>query len=106
MSVAGQSGVHARGLDGASLSAEHTEVLPAPPDVRPLTRDFLAWLAGGPRTYREVMEAWQTSCPRLSIWEDALADGLVRSERGDGSTTGQVIVTLTARGRAVLDKRA
>ena len=23
------------------------------------------------------MDAWRTSCPRLSVWEDATADGLV-----------------------------
>jgi hypothetical protein len=40
------------------------------------------------------MDAWQSSCPRLSIWEDALADGLVRFERG--------LVALTDTGRATL----
>ena len=33
----------------------------------PLVLDFLDWLAAGPRPYAEVMEAWRTSCPRLSI---------------------------------------
>jgi hypothetical protein len=28
------------------------------------------------------MEAWKSSCPRLTVWEDALADGLVRVDRG------------------------
>ena len=46
------------------------------------TAQLLAWIAEGPRTYPETMEAWRTSCPRLSIWEDALADGLVRIARG------------------------
>ncbi len=77
----------------------------ATPSLRPLTRDFLVWLASAPRTHAEVMATWQTSCPRLSIWEDALDEGLVRSERADGNPTGQVIVTLTARGRALLDGR-
>lgn len=31
---------------------------------RPLTRDFLLWVAGGPRTSAEAMEAWRSSCPR------------------------------------------
>src|SRR5207248_8806967 len=43
--------------------------------VSPLTRDLLDWIASTPRTYRETMEAWRTSCPRLSIWEDAVGDG-------------------------------
>ena len=36
-----------------------------------LTEQFLAWVADRPRTYAEAMEAWRSSCPRLSIWEDA-----------------------------------
>jgi hypothetical protein len=55
---------------------------------------FLAWVADRPRTRADVMEAWRT-CPRLSLWEDAMIDGLVRLENRQ--------VTLTARGRAVLD---
>jgi len=47
-------------------------------DTARLTRDLLAWIANGPRTYEATMEAWRTSCPRLSIWEDAVCDGLVR----------------------------
>ena len=42
-----------------------------------LTLQMLQWLASGPRDYAEAMEAWRTSCPRLTIWEDAWADGLV-----------------------------
>ena len=30
------------------------------------------------------MDAWRTSCPRLSIWDDAIRDGLVRMEKGGG----------------------
>ena len=40
--------------------------------LKPLIVDFLAWLADGPRPYGEVMEAWRTSCPRLTVWEDAI----------------------------------
>ena len=69
--------------------------------ARALTLDFLRWIAGGMRSYADVMDAWRTSCPRLSIWEDAVEAGLVRPERRpeDG---GQIVVTLTARGRALL----
>jgi hypothetical protein len=38
---------------------------------------FLAWVDAQPRTYAQTMEAWRTSCPRLSTWEDATAGGLV-----------------------------
>lgn len=71
------------------------------PSVGPLTRDFLAWVARQPRSYAEAMEAWRSSCPRFTIWEDALADGLVRVE-GGGSTMGEATVVLTPRGRDLL----
>jgi hypothetical protein len=47
------------------------------------TLQLLAWIAERPRTYPETMEAWKSSCPRLTVWEDAVADGLVRVERGN-----------------------
>jgi hypothetical protein len=58
------------------------------------TRELLTWIAGRQPTYAETMEAWRTHCPRLSIWEDALADGLVRVRRRE--------VVLTPRGRDAL----
>lgn len=70
--------------------------------VRPLTRDFLEWLAARPRTYGEVMEVWRTSCPRFSIWEDALQDGLVRLERAPGVSFEGAAVAITKRGRELL----
>lgn len=36
-----------------------------------LVLDLLEWIGPSPRPYAEVMEAWRTSCPRLSVWEDA-----------------------------------
>lgn len=73
-----------------------------PTSVHPLTLDFLRWVAEQPRSYEEAMEAWRTNCPRLSIWEDALADGLVVVERNPDMTDNQVAVT--PRGRALLDQ--
>jgi hypothetical protein len=76
------------------------------PDAAPVTllmREFLAWLARAPRTYDETMTAWRTSCPRQSVWEDALADGLIRLDRERGTPLGQTRVVLTARGRCLLD---
>jgi hypothetical protein len=70
--------------------------------LMPLTIDFLAWLAGGPRPYGEVMEAWRTSCPRLPVWEDAVDHGLVARTHRVGETP---LVELTARGRALLAAR-
>ena len=53
---------------------------------------FLAWVADRPRTYAATMEAWHSTCPRLSVWEDAIIDGLVRLDNG-----GDRAVRLTPR---------
>ena len=66
-----------------------------------LTQQFLAWVAEAERSYADA-EAWRRSCPHLSIWEDAIADGLIRFENGGGMR--QARLTLTARGRARLDR--
>jgi hypothetical protein len=65
-----------------------------------LTLQFLAWVAEDRRTYAQAMEAWRSSCPRLSIWEDAILDGLIAFD--SGPTRNQSRVTLTQKGRALL----
>ncbi|WP_458095777.1 hypothetical protein [Roseomonas sp. WA12] len=45
--------------------------------TEPLVLDLVEWVAQRPRAYAEVMEAWRTSCPRLTVWEEALERGLV-----------------------------
>lgn len=70
-----------------------------------LTVQFLAWVGAQPRTYGDAMETWRTSCPRLSIWEDAILDGLVQLESHSGKPRDQSAVTLTRRGRAMLERR-
>jgi hypothetical protein len=69
-----------------------------------LTLQFLAWLRDGERTYGETMEAWRSTCPRLSIWEDAVRDGLVLIE--SSGTMAAARVKLTSRGRSLLDTDA
>jgi hypothetical protein len=64
-----------------------------------LILDFLEWLGAGPRPYAEAIDAWRTSCPRLTVWEDALDRGLVRRLRRDG---GESLVEVTDAGRALL----
>jgi hypothetical protein len=59
---------------------------------------FLAWVEDRPRTREEAVEAWH-SCPHISVWEDAVVDGLVRTEN-DGHRT----ITLTRHGRAMLEQ--
>jgi hypothetical protein len=62
--------------------------MPAP------TLQLLEWVAGRSPSYAETVDVWKTSCPRLAVWEDALADGLVRVDRGR--------VVLTAAGGDLL----
>ena len=52
-----------------------TPTVPAP------LLQLLEWVAERPRGYDETIEAWKSSCPRLTVWEDALAGALVRVER-------------------------
>ncbi len=58
-----------------------------------LTRQMLEWIAARPRDYAEIMETWRTSCPKLSIWEDACIEGLIDHEPG----TGKVILSVAGR---------
>ena len=58
---------------------------------------FLTWVADRPRNYAQTMDAWRSSCPRLSVWEDAIIEGLIRIESNANRS-----VRLTARGSAVL----
>lgn len=67
-----------------------------------LMLSFLGWIGSGHRSYAETMEAWRTSCPRFTIWEDALNEDLVRLERGDDAGRRETTVILTPRGQAVL----
>lgn len=68
-------------------------------DTRPLVLDLVEWVAREPRTHAELMDVWRTSCPRLTVWEDAVEAGLVT--RGYDPATGG-IVTVTNAGRAAL----
>jgi hypothetical protein len=54
------------------------------PVIDALILDLLGWLASGDRTYEEVMDAWRTSCPRLTVWEDANDRGLIATEQLNG----------------------
>jgi hypothetical protein len=64
------------------------------PTVTAPTRQLLVWITEQPRSYGETIEVWKTSCPRLAVWEDALAADLVRLDRR--------CVLLTAAGKELL----
>jgi D-3-phosphoglycerate dehydrogenase len=82
-------------MSGAGNSAKD-------PVVEALILDLLQWLANGERTYEEVMEAWRTSCPRLTVWEDANDRGLIASEQVNGCT----VVRPSSSGLALLGQRS
>ena len=67
-----------------------------------LTVQFLTWVAARPRCYGETMEAWRSTCPRMSVWEDALGDGLVAVDCRDGGGMSDAAVALTGAGWAML----
>ena len=50
----------------------------------------------------EVIEAWHTSCPRLPVWEEAQARGLLAREHRPG---GGVFISVSKAGSALLSQR-
>ncbi len=64
-----------------------------------LLLDMLEWLAQAPRTYDQTMEAWRTSCPRLTVWEDAADRDFIQRETKRGVTC----VVVTAAGQRYLN---
>jgi hypothetical protein len=69
----------------------------------PLVLDLVQWIAREPRTYAEVLDAWKTSCPRLTVWEDAVDLGYV-TRRSVGAR--DTIVVVTGTGHALLAREA
>ena len=64
-----------------------------------LVLDLVEWIGREPRLYSEVIETWRTSCPRLTIWEDAVDRGYVA--RAAGGRAG-VRVAITESGAKFL----
>jgi hypothetical protein len=67
-----------------------------------LVFDLVEWVAKEPRTYAEMLDAWRTSCPRLTVWEDAIERNLVMRKPVTGQGT---MVVVTAAGRRFLAER-
>jgi len=67
----------------------------------PLVLDFVEWVAREPRSHAEVLATWKTSCPRLTIWEDAVDLGYVAREPIAGA--GVFIVVTDAGARLLRD---
>jgi hypothetical protein len=71
----------------------------------PLVLDLVEWVAQRPRRYADVLEVWRTSCPRLTVWEEAVDRGYLA--RRPSETGTMVVMTaagemfLRAHGRAI-----
>ncbi len=74
--------------------------MPDAPDS--LVFDLVEWVAKEPRSYAEILDAWRTSCPRLTVWEDAIERKLVMRQPTEGRGT---IVIVTEAGRRYLSAR-
>ena len=46
------------------------------------TLQLLEWINERERAYRDTVDVWHSHCPRLTVWEDAIADGLVEVRDG------------------------
>ncbi len=68
--------------------------------VDSLILDLVEWVGRKERTYRDTMDAWRTSCPRLPVWEEATERGLVET----ASANGRSLVRATPAGLAFLKK--
>jgi hypothetical protein len=62
----------------------------------PLICDLVEWLGKEKRSRAEIVEAWRSSCPRLTIIEDAVDGGWI--ERIEGGAFAP-----TAQGRALIE---
>jgi hypothetical protein len=62
-----------------------------PDGLDPLVLDLVEWVSKAPRSYPELIDAWRTSCPRLTVWEDAVDRGFVSRQGGEHG--GMVVVT-------------
>jgi hypothetical protein len=71
--------------------------------ANPLVLELLNWISSRPRTYAEAMDAWRSTCPRHSTWDDASLAGLIEVV-SNGQGRGQSRVSVTARGQALLDQ--
>jgi D-3-phosphoglycerate dehydrogenase / 2-oxoglutarate reductase len=64
--------------------------------VEALVLDLLEWVGPSDRPYKEVLEAWRTSCPRLPVWEDATDSGFIRRRFVPGRGA---VISLSTAGR-------
>lgn len=63
------------------MSDTHRSTGQRTPANTALVLDLVQWVAERPRPYEQVMDVWRTSCPRLTVWEDAVDAGFVGRRR-------------------------
>jgi hypothetical protein len=68
--------------------------------VDALVLDLIEWVGREGRSYREAMEVWRTSCPRLPVWEETHARGFLGR-----NPTEPTQVVVTSAGWAYLERR-
>jgi hypothetical protein len=73
-----------------------------PDPVEALILDLLEWIGPEGRPYREVIEAWRTSCPRLPVWEEANERGLIERHHVPDA---EAVVSVSAQGAKFLAER-
>jgi hypothetical protein len=65
----------------------------------PLILDLVEWVAREERSHAELMESWRTSCPRLTVWEDAVDRGYLARQGSLIAVTAKGWDLLSANGR-------
>jgi hypothetical protein len=70
-----------------------------PDPLEALILDLLEWIGPSPRPYRQVIEAWRTSCPRLAVWEEANERGLLEHHQPLGA---EALVSVSPLGSKLL----
>ncbi len=73
-----------------------------PDPVDALILDLLEWIGPTRRPYREVIEAWRTSCPRLPVWEEANERGFIERHHAPGT---EAMVSVSPLGAKFLAER-
>jgi len=79
-------------------AAKWEYLVPMQDAAHALTQQFLAWVAESPRSYADA-EAWRRSCPHLSVWEDAIANNLIRFKNGSSMQGSRILLTALGRSR-------
>jgi hypothetical protein len=69
--------------------------------VESLILDLVEWVEFKERTYKEALDSWHTSCPRLPVWEDALERGLLERVVRNGRS----LLRATTAGLALLREK-